>query len=242
VDKSFPPSIKKLERARKEGQTAKSPVTTAACVMLWITFLITVKGPLPWLRERFLVLYGGIDNFQIFLFIGSSVGLVLGGAAVIGLFSERLQSGGVWSAKFDLSRLNVVTGVARLKTNFLKIMFSILSAVIFILIMLVTSGTFFKCGIIKSLQEAALPSPSAVLWQGALLLFLFGIIDWARERRQHLKRLGMTFDEVKREIREEEGDFYLRSQRRSLHEQLIHEEIVNRVKRSRFIVVERAQA
>jgi type III secretion protein U len=55
----------------------------------------------------------------------------------------------------------------------------------------------------------------------ALALLALGTVDLLRVRRRHLRSLRRTADEVRRELREEEGDPALRGERRRLHRGLV---------------------
>jgi type III secretion protein U len=49
----------------------------------------------------------------------------------------------------------------------------------------------------------------------------------------------MSLDEARRELKDDEGDPMLRSQRKAMHESLLMQDMVQRVRRSKVLVVER---
>jgi flagellar biosynthesis protein FlhB len=73
----------------------------------------------------------------------------------------------------------------------------------------------------------------------AVLLGLLALADYLIERRRFMCELSMSHAELKREYKEEEGDPYVRAQRRALHLQLSMQELAKRVRQSRCVLVER---
>jgi flagellar biosynthesis protein FlhB len=81
------------------------------------------------------------------------------------------------------------------------------------------------------------PVVRLVPW-GVLVLMLLGAIDYLLKRRGFFRKLGMSYDEIRREQREDEGDPYVRMMRRSMHEMLAMEQLAQRVKQAKVVVVE----
>lgn len=68
---------------------------------------------------------------------------------------------------------------------------------------------------------AALPLLGPLALQLAFALFVLGLADLALVRRQHRRALMMTRDEVRRELREDEGDPAHRAERRRIHRAVV---------------------
>jgi type III secretion protein U len=66
------------------------------------------------------------------------------------------------------------------------------------------------------------------------------VLDLFLKRREYLTELSMSHDEMRRESKDEEGDPLVKSMRRSLHEQLLMQDLVKRVRKARVVVVEPA--
>jgi type III secretion protein U len=92
--------------------------------------------------------------------------------------------------------------------------------------------------------------PAVVLaWGGQSILFLFaaavllllafGVFEWLLNKRNLMRELSMSVDEVRREYREDEGDPILKYTRRAMHESLALQDLERRVRQARVIVVER---
>ena len=82
-----------------------------------------------------------------------------------------------------------------------------------------------------------------VIWKGlgfgVFALILLGSLEYVINRHKFLKEMSMTHTELKREHKEDEGDPYLKSSRKLLHQELLSQDLVQRVKRSKVVIVER---
>ena len=64
---------------------------------------------------------------------------------------------------------------------------------------------------------------------------LFSVAEYAAARRVWLRKLRMSFEERKREVKEEEGDAILRGRRRAMHRALLRSGL-HRIKDAAFVV------
>ena len=64
-----------------------------------------------------------------------------------------------------------------------------------------------------------------------------GVADLLIVRRQHLRRLRMTREEVKRESKESEGDPSHRAERQRLHRELAEQRMLDDVRKADFVVI-----
>src|SRR5690606_22210645 len=70
-------------------------------------------------------------------------------------------------------------------------------------------------------------------------ILVYGLIaaaDLWFQRRQHIKGLMMTKDEVKREYKEMEGDPHIKSKRKHLHQEMVMNDAGERVKKATVLV------
>jgi flagellar biosynthetic protein FlhB len=65
---------------------------------------------------------------------------------------------------------------------------------------------------------------------------VFAVAEYGAVRRSWLRKLRMSFDEFKREIKEQDGDPMTRSRRKSLHRSLLRGSL-KRVRDAAFVVV-----
>ena len=64
----------------------------------------------------------------------------------------------------------------------------------------------------------------------------FALLEYSVARREWLRKLRMSFDELKREIKEHDGDPQTRARRRAMHRNLVRGSLAN-VKDASFVVV-----
>jgi flagellar biosynthesis protein FlhB len=76
-----------------------------------------------------------------------------------------------------------------------------------------------------------------LLWKGAAILFLFGCIDLARQKRKFLKTLKMTKQEIKEEFKESEGDPAIKMRIRRLRRDLLRRGMMSKVPTATAIIV-----
>ena len=74
---------------------------------------------------------------------------------------------------------------------------------------------------------------------GGAVLAVAAAADYLARRRQFLRELSMSAAEMRQEWREEEGDPLFKAARKALHESLLMQDLVQRVRKARVIVVER---
>jgi flagellar biosynthetic protein FlhB len=161
--------------------------------------------------------------------LGTVVGMVLPLAAAVALAGVvgSLAGGGFIlspnAIRFDSSRLNPIKGLGRLvdKSAFTRLLISlaklaILAAVSFQVITNKIPSLLSMDG--QGGAVVAGRALSAIFELGvtiAILLAAVALADWIIQRRRAAGSLRMTRDEVKREYREQEGDPFIRSQRRA---------------------------
>ena len=71
------------------------------------------------------------------------------------------------------------------------------------------------------------------------LVFFMGVIEYIVRRKKYFSELSMSFDELRQEMREEEGDPHIKVAQQQLHQALAYEELVARVRASKVLIVER---
>ena len=172
---------------------------------------------------------------------------LLGIAAVVSLAAEILQVGvnfNFESLTLQSTRINPINGFKRIYSGIGELWQ-------FVVRLLLTAGVFLfmLVGLIRSWSSLiGAPEMQVVefiidnivrFWiSGFLSLCVLAIIDYAVRHRKYYKELGMSYDEVRREQREEEGDPYIRMMRRSMHEMLVNENIVDRIRKAKVVIVE----
>ncbi len=151
--------------------------------------------------------------------------LAVGVAALGGVLGNLLQNGGLVSLAITakLERLNPLEGVKRMLSretlaHSLRASLAFGCAAAAMAPLIALSASAF-------LQESTLGGVVAAAWGAAREIAVaacavgicFSVAEYGAARRQWLRKLRMSFDERKRETKEEEGDPGARARRRALH-------------------------
>ncbi|MBX7144433.1 MAG: EscU/YscU/HrcU family type III secretion system export apparatus switch protein [Oligoflexia bacterium] len=91
-------------------------------------------------------------------------------------------------------------------------------------------------------EETFLSTLAEVLdqaWLIAPALLVVVLLDAVIQLRRYRRDVMMTREELRREIREDEGDPHIRAARRGLMRQLTYGELVERLKKTKVLIVER---
>ncbi|SAK61940.1 type III secretion system protein HrcU [Caballeronia pedi] len=242
-DKTEKPSQRRLQRARKDGDIAKSAhLSTAVSGGLW-WLLLTFQAPhlfssfvkmvqtcmsidadrsLDWRLRAAMAAAADPGRTALTMFV---CGLL---AAVV---PELLQARGLVAFKRvspDFRRLDPIEGFknlfglkALLDTGLMLIQMALLSYVAWnaISAWLAQAGPVYS---LEPLSQLALATRahSRLLAMVALSQLAPAAVDYAIQRRLHERRLRMDKDELKREYREEEGDPHVKGRRRALQRSL----------------------
>ena len=140
-----------------------------------------------------------------------------------------LQSGGltVTAIGMKLERLDPVQGLKRI-LSFETLAHSARAALAFASLT-VAMAPFVGWTASALLHAWSPPGAAATAWEGACEVaasacgvgLIFAIAEYAAARRLWLRKLRMSFEERKREAKEEEGDATARGRRRALHRSLL---------------------
>jgi len=164
-------------------------------------------------------------------------------AAVAGTLANLAQNGGfvVSSVTPKAERLNPLEGLRRILSretanHSLRATLAFVCGSIAIAPILTSSASAF-------LRAATPVQGAAAAWTAARQVaaaaigvgFCFSVAEYAAARSSWLRKLRMSFEERKREAKEEEGDALARGRRRSLHRALLRTGVA-RVKDAAFVV------
>ncbi|MBI2981510.1 MAG: EscU/YscU/HrcU family type III secretion system export apparatus switch protein [Deltaproteobacteria bacterium] len=260
-EKTEQPTPKRLRDARKKGQVFKSRdletvvVLIAAFAVLFFTRSY-VAGELRRLMELVFKEVGhsefdmGLINQLGFVSMMTLVKVsapflmtVVFVAALVGF----LQVGPVFSIeplKPQTKRLNAIENLKNMLKP--KILFELAKnifkvVVVFLIAALVIKGMLepFLLSVTVSLDGAS-KLGGMMLVRFLLRFFIFflmlAVLDLMMQRREYIKNLKMTKEEVKREYKEDEGDPLIRSQRRQLHMEMAMGDVRQQVKNADVVI------
>lgn len=230
-DRRLPASARKISKARKDGQVARSrDLAHLAAMGTGLALLIAFAPRLTdWLRRllenglRFdhkavdntgtmveRLAGSGIDMLVVVLPLGTAVAVVAAGSAV-------LSGGWNWTTKPlhpNFSKFNPLTGLGHLFQK--EQLINTLKVCLLALILGVIGALYFKAQLPEFVSLISMPLPTALsetgsLLQGGMVLMLiamalFALVDVPLQRFMLLHRLRMTFEEAKQEHKDVEGN------------------------------------
>lgn len=255
-EKSLQPSKKKLEKMRKEGKVLKSPLVTQTASFLGCLAGLYGYGLFAMERNKTLLEYCWLHGYARPAVCGDGVVREVLVASLATLASALLAAiiAEVWQVGFRvqpalsaprMNRLDATQGMRKVVGGVKGVAGMLLRATL----LLLTFGWLLLeawPGIVRSFFVVRSEVPSLitlpwhfVLWGGAVLL-VCAVAEYAGRYRAFYKEASMSHQEMRQEYKDDEGDPHVRAQRRQMHESLLMQEMVKRVRRSNVIVVEKA--
>lgn len=248
--KGFEASEKKKKKAIKDGKSLKVPYLYQVLYFssLILTTYIFIKNNFtdqsenikqcvinPFnMIESCLEFYG--RSLMLFCFAPMALSLVF---VLAIMFYHNRECIFVWSlAKFDFKKVNAVSGIINL--------FSSLKDSFIIFIKLFLLGIILMCFLVNNTEifiniffEGFNLSIIKDFFMVSIVAFLIGaFIEYIIKKKRHLAELSMSRDDLKREMKEDEGDPQIKSKRRFLHESILMQKIEEKVKNSKVIIVD----
>ncbi len=259
--KTEKPTPKKLEKAKEEGQVAKSQELNSAFTLFASFFILyalfgSILQSLSGKMTFFLSLNGipdiTLDNsytilLDAFIYIIRLVAPVMLAAAIIGIFINFVQVGPRFAPKLitpKFSKLNPVEGAKRLFS--LKSIIELIKALAkaSVICLLTYNQLKNSWGDLITLTnqglEPALLLVGDLLFRIAVKIIIFlailGIIDYIYQRWEFMRNLKMSKQEVKDEHKQMEGDPQIKGQRRQKQRQMSMNRMINSVQEADVII------
>lgn len=239
-DRNLPASPKKIERSRAEGQLPRSRDLPHFAVMVAGGAVLAVGGPQIVETLRQMLLKGLrfdaallarpgfmgerlVEMTLAFALVMVPIGLVLMAAGI----ASHLASGGWnWTLKPlapKFSHLDPLGGLKRLFTG--QGLGTALKAVLLALVLGIVGALVLKDRLAAYVSIMSVPLPSALAYAGqqlmgglgllALALAVFAVIDLPLQRQLWLRRLRMSREEAKQELKEVEGNLEIKAKVRA---------------------------
>jgi type III secretion protein U len=254
------PTQKRLRDARRDGDVPKSrEVTSTVLVLCW---LVLAWLAFPFVSRRIsglmqLSLQAVSDPeatppsamlMEAFRTMLTALLPLLLAAAAIGLLTEFLQVGGLFVPKRVLpkgERLNPAEGLSRLfsQENWVEVVKSVLKTAaliaIFILVLLRVLPEILRLPLGDS-HAIADAHWHGFMWVGVWTVAVFAAIscvDAVYQRFVFTKRLRMSRRDIRREMRDTEGDPFVKGRRKQLHKEWAQQNMLEAVRRSSAVVV-----
>ncbi|MFI5377750.1 MAG: flagellar biosynthesis protein FlhB [Tepidisphaerales bacterium] len=250
-DKTEAPTPRRREEAREQGQVVRSQDLIAAAMILGFLLLLQGFGPgligaLRAVTERLLsadvfsnVRAGPIDPTAAHLIGNVGVALlpILLGAMTLGVFLNIAQVGFLISferIQLNLGVLNPLQGFSRVFAGGRGLVHLVMNLLKVGLVLAVAwTAVRGRLGQIVTLQQldylSAFGLGMSLVFSIALrissLLLALAALDYAWERFNHERKLRMTKQEIKEEMRHMEGDPKIKQRRRAIAIQLVNKRL-----------------
>jgi len=253
---------KRLREARKKGQVPKSRDVSTIVVMIFVFGVMAFGVGYASLEIKELMKLafeqagsaGGLSGAELWM-VGKDAFVTLAKivlpfglvAVVTALAAGFLQVGAIFAMdplKPQLKKLNAIEGIKNMfKTQtFIELLKNI--AKIFVVFYLAYSTLDGELGTVLKTTNVP-PGDAASLTGGLIFKFivkvliaflLISVIDFIVQKKQFMKQMRMTKDEVKREYKQDEGDPLIKSQRRQLHREYAFGDVQQQVAQSDAVV------
>jgi flagellar biosynthesis protein FlhB len=245
-EKTFDAPPSRLAKARREGNLPRAQEFSANLAFVAAALgVCAIAAPFGALARQALLdatrgslTFGRCIVIAVLALVPSSL------AAVSGVVGVLLQSGGLVlvapSVKFD--RMQPIEGLKRMVsrdalTHGLRALVAFVlacAAMLPVLRDLASAGAVALSA--QSVAQIAWSGARRVVWAAAAVGLLFAIAEYGVARRTWLRKLRMSLAELKRELKESDGDPLARSRRRALHRDLVRGALA-KVKEAAFVVV-----
>lgn len=254
-DKTEEPTPKKLQDARKKGQVPKSIDLNSALILIALTLILTAFGDYYYTNGRLFVIEGLslITNFGtintesvLVIFKFALKNAVLGAAPialtamVTGVVANVVQTGFLFTGeglKLKLEKINPIQGFKRFFSK--RTFFEFLKTLVKLVIIGYGGYTYVKSRLIQILTTSDLNTAGVYPFAKSLtdsflikmcgLIFLIGAADYVFQKRQYIKDMRMTKQEVKEEFRQTEGNPEIKSKIKQKQRQMATRRMLRQV-------------
>ena len=261
-DKTEPATPRKRQEARKQGNVARSPDLTAACMLLASIILLYIFGLKIITSMRVLMQAMLSDSFtanstglegttELFVFAGKvaieAVAPLALGITAVTLLITVFQVGLLFTLKPltpSLSKISPLQGVVKLVDvrAGMRLVMSLGKIAIIAAVAVVT--IYLDMPRILSLAELEpiqiLGSASQIVFllalKLAILLLMLAILDYAFQKWQHARDMRMSKQEVKEEMKQMDGDPLVKQRRLRVARQIAMQRIGQSVPTADVIV------
>jgi flagellar biosynthesis protein FlhB len=265
-EKTEKPTPKRLEKAREEGQVARSQELNLAFSLLgsFLVLSLLTGNMINSLLERMTT---SLSLSQLpdltkansltliidtFFFIVRLIGPIMLASAVVGLIINLLQTGPIFTPKLiqpKFSKINPFSGVKRLFSikSLVELGKSMAKAlVIGVLTYLYLRNTWTDLiSLTQQDIEPALVFIAGLIFRIAISIIAFlvvlGIADYIYQHWEFMKSLKMTKQEVKEEYKEYEGNPQIKSRRRQIQRKLSMNRMIKAMEEADVVITNPTQ-
>ena len=252
-EKKHPASQRKLRRARRQGQVARSRELAGAAAATAV--VVSLAWQVPGLVQRLLKFTQSCLSRQpvpaaepvwsgVLTELTRTLALVGGAGMLAGALVAVAQVGFNFNLRLRLSTIDPVQGMKRMfsASRFVDLALMLLKLVACALLGAALVVPFLLELLAEARELDVLVGATAgILLRLAAVMCLLGLLqggfDWWLQRRRHLRRMRMNDQELRQENKEQEGDPHIRQERRRQHRQLLQGVGMSSLSRARVVVV-----
>ena len=266
-DKTEKPTAKKLRDARKKGDVAKSKdITNTLSLVIWLIlfWLATTHVAIEFslLFNTVFTQIGQVKssvagsgsmammNMGVLAFRGLALVTipVLLIAGLVGSLGDFLQIGPVFALekmKLDFSKLNPASGLKRIFT--MDNVFEIAKSMLKILLLIVVTFLVVKLMLpelarlpLGGVGDATSMYHKTMMWLLGITVVVFFFVSFADLGYQHhsfTKKMMMSMRDIRQEMKDDEGDPYIKAKRKQLHQEWSQQNTTQAVKNASVLVV-----
>ncbi|MCE4554831.1 flagellar biosynthesis protein FlhB [Roseateles cellulosilyticus] len=261
-DRNLPASPKKIQRSRAEGQLPRSRDLPHFAIMVAGGAVLAAAGPQIIEKLRQMLVSGLHFDAQLLArpgFMGERlVEMTLAFAAVagpvtallmaVGIASHLASGGWNWTMKPlapKFTHLNPIEGLGRLFTG--QGFGAALKAVLLALVLGAVGAMVLKDRLAAYVSIMSVPLPSALAYAGqqlmgglallAVALAVFAAIDVPLQRQLWMRRLRMSREEAKQELKEVEGNLEVKAKIRARMREMAKRRMLAAVPQADLVVM-----
>jgi|KBSSwiStaDraftv2_1062776.scaffolds.fasta_scaffold234913_2 type III secretion YscU/HrpY family protein len=262
-----PTPKKLQDARKKGDVAKSKDVTSAVGLMIWLVlFVLTIGYAGTRLGSLYDSLFATIGQGWLHTgFAGAArtigaqsaelavmlVAMLLVPVAAVGLLTEFLQAGPVLTFEKmtpKLDSMNPVEGIKKMFSmdNLIELAKSVAkAALLFTVGWLVIKSSLPQMVALARTPDLPMQAIGAVLWgltiklmaSSVALFALFALLDAVYQRYSFEKKMRMSMRDIKQEVKESEGDPYVKAQRRQLAQQLSQQNATNAARNANVLVV-----
>jgi flagellar biosynthesis protein FlhB len=251
TEKRFPPSVARLLRSRRDGKVVKSRMVSLAAG--WCGLFLIFHLTHPWVRIGTLIQWFTLKVLAPVLvlkysalFTAALLLLSIGSVAGASVFATLLQTKGLVAPKQivpELKRLQPMGFANRVREGVIDAALGSARGAVIIALMvpLLISYLWSAAELFRAPGYWIVPGVARYLLsaveRGVGALVVIGGCAYGLAWRRFIRQNRMSFEEVKEEYKESEGDPHLRAARRHEHQAMAMAEIEKRVRSAKVLVI-----
>ncbi len=261
-DRNLPASPKKIQKSRAEGQLPRSRDLPHFAMMVAGGAVLSVGGPQIVERLRQMLSTGlhfdagllarpgfmGERLVDMTLAFAAVMGPIAALMVIVGIASNLASGGWNWTMKPlapKFGHMNPLSGLGRLFSG--QGLGTALKAVLLALVLGIVGALVLKDRLAAYVSIMSVPLPSALAYAGqqlmggltllAIALAVFAAIDVPLQRQLWMRRMRMTREEAKQELKEVEGNLEVKAKMRAKMREMAKRRMLAAVPQADLVVM-----